>query len=113
MAIDIRDVADGVIDVALKYRLDTPGVERLESRLLAEVTAHDSHAIVDLSKVDFVGSMAIRMFVSLTRAMQRRGHRLVLYGAQPPVQATFDTVALHSLVPVAPDGPAALALARG
>jgi anti-anti-sigma factor len=113
MNMNVRDVADGVIDVAIVGRLDTPGVDAIETRLMAEIAGRGGHAIVDLSKVDFVGSMAIRMFVAIARTQAKRQRKLVLYGAQDQVKEIFETVSLASIVPVVDDGQAALVEARG
>ncbi len=113
MGMTVREVAEGVVDVAITGRLDTPGVDAIETRLNAEVTGAGANAIIDLSKVEFVGSMGIRMFVALARAQAKRQHKLVLYGPQSQVREIFDTVALGSIVPVVEDGPAALAAVRG
>lgn len=112
MGMSMREVADGVMDVAITGRLDTPGVEAIETRLTAEIVAHGSSATIDLAGVEFVGSMAIRMFVSLARSLARQNHKLVLYSPQPQVKDAFDTVALDTIIPVASDGPTALATAR-
>jgi anti-anti-sigma factor len=113
MNMTVRDVAEGVIDVQITGRLDTPGVDAIETRLNAEVAGRACHAIVDLTHVDFVGSMGIRMLVALARAQAKRQHKLVLYGAQEQVREIFETVSLGSILPVVDDGAAALAAARG
>lgn len=112
MSFTMRDVADGVIDVAIQGRLDTPGVEAIETRLSAEVIAHHASTTIDLSRVEFVGSMGIRMFVSLARSLARQNRKLVLYSPQPQVKESFDSVGLDTLIPIASDGPTALAAAR-
>ncbi len=109
----LRQVADGAVDVALVGRLDTPGVEDIETRFTAAIGGENANAIVDLSRVDFVGSMAIRMFLSVARSQAKQKRRLVLYAPQPQVRESFETVSLDSLIPIAADGPAALQALRG
>ncbi len=94
--------------VTLIGRLDALGADQVEHRFAAAVQA-DRHALVDLSQVPFVGSLGLRMLISLARSMQRRGRRMVLFGADPLVQGIFDTVALGDLIPIAADREAALA----
>jgi anti-sigma B factor antagonist len=112
MEMQVTDDADGIVNVALIGRLDTPGVDRVELRLTATLVPRGARAIVDLSRVDFIGSMGIRMFISVARALARRQGKMVLYAPQPLVQQVFDTVALSEIIPVQPDAALALAAAR-
>jgi anti-anti-sigma factor len=113
MQMTLDDVADGVLNVALAGRLDTPGVDHVETRLANAVAERGAHAIVDLSKVEFVGSMAIRMFMSVARAQAKKGRKLVLYSPQPLVSQLFDTVSLRDIIPVEADAQSAARVARG
>src|SRR5579871_2295204 len=112
MEMQITDEAEGVLKVGLVGRLDTPGVDKIELRMTASLVPRGARAVVDLSQVEFVGSMGIRMFISVARALARKQGKLVLYAPQPPVQQVFDTVALGEMIPVQPDAASALAAAR-
>lgn len=113
MDMNLSTVADGVVNVALVGRLDTPGVDAIETRLTESLVQSGGSATVDLSRVEFVGSMAIRMFMTIARALAKKKQRLVLYAPQPLVAQVFETVSLGDVVPLAADAEAALALARG
>jgi anti-sigma B factor antagonist len=113
MQMQVSDAGEGILKVALAGRLDTAGVASIETRLTAQVVPRAARAIVDLSQVDFVGSLAIRMFITIARTLGRHGGKLVLYGAQPLVAQVFTTASLHNIVPVHVDVAAASAAARG
>jgi anti-anti-sigma factor len=114
MQMQLGDAGQGVLNVSLAGRLDTPGVDRIETQLTAHLVPRGAHAIVDLSEVGFVGSGGIRMFITIARALTRRGGKLALYGAQPLVAQVFETTYLNDLVPVRADVTAAVAaVARG
>ncbi len=112
MQMQITEIAGGVLNVALTGRLDTPGVDRIETRFTAALVPRGATAIVDLSAVEFVGSMAIRMFIAVARALGRQHAKLVLYAPQPLVNDVFETVLLRQIVPVQLDSESALAAAR-
>jgi anti-sigma B factor antagonist len=112
MQMQIGDAGQGIVNVALIGRLDTPGVSHLETRLTAHVVPRGVRAIVDLSQVEFVGSLGIRMFITIARAAARNGGKVVLYGAQPSVAQVFETTSLNEIVPVRADAAAAHAAAR-
>jgi anti-anti-sigma factor len=112
MKTEITDTPDGLVNVTLVGRLDTPAVERVEPHLIASVVPRGARVIVDLSRLEFVGSMGLRMFVTMARDLARNNGKLVLYSPQPWVSVMFSTAALHTIVSVCPDAASAAAAAR-
>jgi anti-sigma B factor antagonist len=109
---NVKDAADGIVDVALVGRLDTPGVAGVELNFTAALVPRAARAIIDMSKVEFIGSMGIRMLISVARSLSKKQGKLVLYGPQPLVNEVFKTVSLAEIIPVQPDAASALAAAR-
>ncbi len=105
------DDHDGISHVVLRGRLDTTGVGEIETRFTATVVPPARPAIVDLSAVDFISSMGLRLPIGTTRALSQRKARLVLFGAQPPVADTLESAGLLGLIPLAAGETDALALA--
>ena len=112
MDMSMEPMADGVVRVVLRGRLDSPGVDSIETRLTASLVPRGESAIVDLSGVEFAGSMAIRMFITIAKALARKDRRLALYAPQPAVAETFEMVALDSIIPVAADAAGAVERVR-
>jgi anti-sigma B factor antagonist len=112
MEMKIKDATDGVVDVALIGRLDTPGVAGIELRLTATLVPRAARVVIDMSEVEFIGSMGIRMLITVARALSKKQGRLVLYGPRPLVYEVFNTVALGEIISVQPDAASALAAAR-
>jgi anti-sigma B factor antagonist len=100
---DVTGVDDTLTRIALAGRLDTPGVEKIETRFIATLVPSGRNAIVDLSGVDFISSMGIRMFFSVARSMRQRQAKLALYGARPMVKEIFAVLALSDTIPVVED----------
>ena len=78
-------------------RLDTAGVDAVETRFLA-ATGTGRDLIVDLGGVSVITSMGIRMLIGAARALSQRKRRIVLFGAQPLVAEVLETAAIDSLV---------------
>ena len=112
MQLQLGHTEDGVLNLALIGRLDTPGVDRVETQLTAHLVPRGGRAMIDLSQVTFIGSGGIRMFITLARALSRKGGKLVLYGAQPLVAQVFETTSLNDIVPVRSDATAAANVVR-
>ena len=97
---DISELDDRVVRVTFKGRLDTQGVGDVESRFLASLVEGTAHAIVNLSDVEFVASMGIRMLVSAAQRLRKRQAALALYGAPERVNQVFGVVSLQKIIPV-------------
>jgi anti-anti-sigma factor len=98
--IEVEPIGDKLVKVAITGRLDAHGVDRIETRLLASLVPNANNAIIDLSGVDFVASMAIRMFVSAAKTLRQRQAALALYGATEGVNKVFEIVSLRTIIPV-------------
>ena len=112
MQMQLGDAGNGILAVSLVGRLDTPGVDLIETQLTAGLVPRGARAIIDLSQVSFLGSGGIRMFITISRALGRKGGKLVLYGAQPLVAQVLETTSLNDIVPVRADAETAASAAR-
>jgi anti-anti-sigma factor len=64
------------------------------------VVSQARHAVIDLSRVDFLASMGIRMFIASARGLHLKGAKMVLFGAQPLVWSVLEHVALDQIIPI-------------
>ena len=97
---DVAGLENGLTKIVLTGRLDTPAVDRIEARFAASVVGAKQSAIVDISRVDFITSMGIRMFITVARSLALRKAKLAIYGAQPMVNGVFEHVSLNEIIPV-------------
>ena len=109
MELEILDQSPTLTRLALKGRLDTAGVDQIETRLNAAL-ARDGDGVVDLSEVTFLASLGIRLLITAAKMLTRRGHRLVLVAPRPLVDQALQHSSLYDIIPVAPDFNGALAL---
>jgi len=100
MKMDISPLGERCAKVTLEGRLDTPAVDSIETRFLASLVPGASNAIVDMSRVDFISSMGIRMLVSAARSLKLRQAVLAIYGVQEPVVQVLELAAIHQLIPI-------------
>jgi anti-anti-sigma factor len=105
-----HDNVGDVRRVVLVGRLDTAGVDVVETRFGAAIVPNGKNTIVDLTGVTFLASMGIRMLISTTRALSRKGAKLVMFGATPGVQDVIETAALTEIIPLAASENEALVL---
>ena len=110
MEMEVVSLGDRLVRVNLVGRLDTKGVDRVETKFVSSLVPAGNNAVVDLSGVDFLGSMAIRMLISTARSLKARQAKLVLFGARPEVGQVFEAVGLNKIIDICAKEGDALAL---
>jgi stage II sporulation protein AA (anti-sigma F factor antagonist) len=97
---DISPLREGLVKVTLSGRLDTVGVDRVERQFVSALVPPGSNAIVDLSQVDFVASVGIRMLIAAARGLRMKQATLALYGVQDRVGRVLESVSLAQIIPI-------------
>ena len=113
MDMDIIDLTDDLKKIVLSGRLDTPGVDQVETRFTAAIVPGGKSAIVDLSGVEFIASMGIRMFIAVARTLSVKEGNIALYAPQELVKEVFDNVSMGDIVPIAATEDEAIAAVSG
>ncbi len=83
------EVRDNVLIIRLPARMDAAAVRELEGPFTTAVTEHEGPVLVDVSKVDFAASLALRMLMMNLKDQQNRGYDLRLFGLQPQIADVF------------------------
>jgi anti-sigma B factor antagonist len=113
MELHVNQVEGGqATKLALLGRLDTMGVNGVETRFLAASVGSGRPAVVDLSGVELITSMGIRMLIGAARSMSQRHAKLVLFGAQDLVREVLETSGVDTIMALVPTETEALALVR-
>src|SRR5215510_333684 len=103
MEIEVIEKSDTLTHLALNGRLDLQGVQAIETQFLAYAVARKKPALVDLSGVDYLVSMGIRMLLSAAKSMRANHTELVLLNPTPQVEETLRAVRLHDVVLITHD----------
>jgi anti-sigma B factor antagonist len=106
---EISELGQNAVKVTLRGRLDAPGVMQIEPGFVTALVPNGRNAIVDLSQVEFIASLGIRMFLTTARGLGMRQSKLVLFGPQEAVREILDEVSLDTLIAIVNDEAAALA----
>jgi len=110
MQITIVDDVGNVAKVALIGKLDISGAEKI-ALPLATLAGGKSGVLLDMTEVTFLASIGIRHLVAASKALARRGGRLVLLNPNPMVTDVLTTSGVVDLMPIArSDAEAAAAL---
>jgi len=99
---------DEVSHVALIGRLDAEGVQEVDLKFVAVIASRKKPAIVDMSQVDFVASLGMRMLAGCVRALTNAGCRMALLNVQPLVVEAITNAGLLGFLRVEKDLDAAI-----
>ena len=99
----------GITRVALDGRMDIAGaaVVDLKMNIIAGST---NKLLIDLGKVEFLGSMGLRSIVIPARAVKSRGGKVVLFAPNEMVESVLKTSGIDTLIPVYHELDAAIAV---
>ncbi len=82
MRMETEEVAPGVTKANLTGRLDIGGSQEIDMAFNALANTQRA-LIIDLSQVDFIASLGLRLLIVGARTMQRKGGRMILF--RPPI----------------------------
>lgn len=99
MEFDVSMVDEGIKRIRLGGRLDMKSTLLIDSRFSAEVMSGVPRILVDLSGVDFLASIGIRLLVVSAKTVSGRGGRLALCCPQPTVAKTLAITGIDTLIP--------------
>jgi anti-anti-sigma factor len=72
----------------------------VETPFTAALAAGGRSAVLDLTALDFISSLGIRLLLSAARVVTRRGGRVVMFGAQPMVAEVLAALSLDEVLPL-------------
>ncbi len=104
---ELEQIED-VLIIILPARLDAVGVAQIEGQLATTATAHRGKIVIEMSEVQFVASLALRMLLTTLRAVQPLGGDLCLVALQPQVAEIFRKSRFDTLFQIYSDREAAL-----
>src|SRR5215470_5111130 len=108
MEMVIEDIAGGVTQVVLRGRLDTAGADAIDLKFNA-VAGSKRAVIVDLSNVNLLTSLGIRVLLLGARAVKSKGGKLVILSPDANVRAVLQTARTDTMIPIFDDRSAAIA----
>ena len=113
MELEIKNQSDQITHLALRGRLDTAGVGKVELEFTSHTVPRAKPLLLDMSEVTFLASLGLRMLLTVAKALDRRGAKMVLLSPQPAVRQVLSLSRFDQLMPVHNDEGTALAFLAG
>ena len=101
-----------VLQFVLPSNMDTMEIDGLIEAVLKQLASKgEQRWVVDLSRVEYLGSSMLGLFVNMRERVRQAGGILVLCGMSPQLLQIFKTCCLERLFTIAKSRADALALA--
>lgn len=108
MDITVEGLEGGYQCIHLAGRLDMKGTQEVELKFTGFAAAGKKSVLVDLSKVEFIASIGIRLLLSNIKALSASKARLVLLKPSKMVEDVLKMAGLDSYAPIFHDMPSAV-----
>jgi anti-anti-sigma factor len=80
--------------------LDIQGVEAIETKFAGYCAGENPRVLVDLSEVEFLASIGIRLLTLNAKAVASRGGRMVLLHPTPDVRSVLEVTGIPAIIPI-------------
>lgn len=84
-----NNITDNYKEILLNGRLDTKTVADCEQDILAEIDDHHQNFLLDCSKISYVSSSGLRVFLKLQKMISAKKHTLTLHSMPEHIYEIF------------------------
>jgi len=91
---------NGIRLIKLNGRLDIIGAGAIETKFTGYCAGDNIRVIVDLSSVDFLASIGIRLLMLTAKSLANRGGRMVLLKPTPDVRGILEITGIPAIIPI-------------
>lgn len=100
MEINVSDLEKGITLIKLNGNLDIMGVNRIETKFAAHCAGESPRIIVDMSGVDYLASIGIRLLVTNAKSLKSRGGKMVILNPVPDVMSLLEITDIPAMIPI-------------
>ena len=100
MDLQYRELDNNIRFIKLNGRLDIVGTGEIETRFASYCGGEKARVVVDLSEVEFLASIGIRLLTLTAKSMASRGGRMVLLNPIPEVRDVLDITGIPAIIPI-------------
>jgi anti-sigma B factor antagonist len=103
-----RSTQGALVVLALEGFLDAHTAPEFEGAIQAEVDQGHLQLIVDGSKLTYISSAGLGVFMGFIEELREQGGDIKICGLTPKVEQVFEILGFHALYDIVPDVPAAV-----
>ena len=103
MELQYSELENNISVIKLIGKLDIVGVGEIETRFAGYAAGDGVRMLVDLSGVDFLASIGIRLLTLTAKSVTSRGGKMALLSPTPDVEQVLDVTGIPAIIPIYPD----------
>lgn len=100
MQLQYNELDDNIRLITLTGTLDIMGVNSIDVKFAGYCSGEHVRVLVDLTGVDYLTSIGIRMLISNAKSLLSRGGRMVLVNPAPDVKAVLEMTGIPAVIPM-------------
>lgn len=99
MNIDATALDGGIQKISLSGRMDVQGTAEIDLKYTS-MNANQRAVIVDMSGVEFLGSIGIRTILLSAKAVSQKGGKTTLLNPNPDISKVLEMAGISTLIPI-------------
>jgi anti-anti-sigma factor len=100
MELQYSELEKNIRMIKLIGKLDIVGVGQIETKFAGYCGGDRVRVVVDLTDVDFLASIGIRLLTLTAKSVASRGGRMVLLNPTPEVQQVLEVTGIPAIIPI-------------
>ena|SRR5688572_5222184 len=100
MDLEYTELDNRIRLIKLNGKLDIVGTGEIETKFTGYCGGENVRVVVDLSEVEFLASIGIRLLTLTAKSVSSRGGKIVLLNPTPDVHHVLDVTGIPSMIPV-------------
>ena|SRR5688572_26686491 len=100
MELQYNELNNNIRSLKLIGTLDVIGVGNIETKFAGYCSGNNVRVLVDLSEVDFLASIGIRLLILTAKSIASRGGRMVLLSPIPEVLNVLEITGIPAIIPI-------------
>jgi anti-sigma B factor antagonist len=100
MQLQVNELDNGISLIKLTGKLDIIGVGEIETKFTGYCAGNNVRAIVDLSGVDFLASIGIRLLIINAKSIASRQGKMVILNPAAEVRNVLEITGIPAIIPI-------------
>jgi anti-anti-sigma factor len=100
MELQVNELNNGISLIKLTGKLDIMGVGEIETKFSGYCAGNNVRAIVDMSGVDFLASIGIRLLVVNAKSLASRQGKMVILNPVVEVRNVLEITGIPAIIPI-------------
>ncbi len=100
MQLECSTLENGIQLIRLTGKLDIAGTGKIETKFAGYCAGESPRVLVDLSAVDFLASIGIRLLIINAKSLARRGGKMALLSPIADVKNVLEITGIPAIIPM-------------